>query len=133
MSAENVEIVRRVYAARGDPEAVLAYYDPDVEFDASRFAFGRLVGGAGVYRGHEGLRQFFREYYSAWSQIEDAYEELIDAGESVVTVVRARGRGRRSGVEVETSSAAVWTIRDGKVVRVEWFSDRDEALEATRR
>jgi ketosteroid isomerase-like protein len=130
MSEENIEIVRRVYEARGDPEAVLAYYDPDVEFNASQFPFGRLVGGAGIYRGHEGLRRFFREYYSAWSQIEDDYEELIDADESVISVVSARGRGRRSGVEVQSSSAAVWTIRDGKIVRVTWFATRAEALEA---
>ena len=125
-----MEIVRRVYEARGDPEAVLTYYNPDVEFDASRFPFGRLVGGAGIYHGHQGLRRFFREYYSAWSEIEDDYEELIDAGESVISVVTARGRGRRSGVEVATSSAAVWTIRDGKIVRVVWFQTRDDALEA---
>ena len=134
MSQESVQIVRKVYeaGARGDTEAVLSCYDPEVEFDGSRFAFTRLVGGAGVYRGHEGLRAFFRAYYSAWSEIHDDYEELIDLGEHVVSVVTARGRGRASGVDVEYPGAAVWTVRQGKIVRVVWFPNRDEALEAAR-
>jgi ketosteroid isomerase-like protein len=131
MSEENVEIVRRVYdaAARGDTAIVLALYDPDVEFDASRGRWADL-GGRGVYRGHEGLRTAFREYYEAWETLEDDCEELIDAGEHVISVVTSRGRGRASGAEVETTQYGVWTIREGKIVRVAFFSSRAEALEA---
>ncbi len=132
MSQENVEVVRRVYEARvrEDNAAVLACYHADVEFDGSRFPLTRLVGGAGVYRGHEGLRRFFREYHSAWSEISDGLEELIDAGEHVVSVVTARGRGRASGAHVTQPGAAVWTLRDEKIIRVVWYSTRPEALEA---
>ena len=63
--------------------------------------------------------------------MEDNLEELIDVGDSVVSVVNTRARGRASGVEVEwTHNAGVWTIREGKVVRVAWFAAREEALEA---
>jgi ketosteroid isomerase-like protein len=62
--------------------------------------------------------------------IEDTCEELIDAGESVVSVVTTRGRGRASGAEVTGPSyAAVWTIREGRILRVVWLSSRAEALE----
>jgi ketosteroid isomerase-like protein len=45
--------------------------------------------------------------------------------------VTVRGRGRASGIEVEArSGAAVWTMREGKIVRVVWFPTRAEALEA---
>jgi uncharacterized protein len=84
----------------------------------------------GIYRGHEGLRRFFRERYEAWEEIEDHCEELIDAGEQVISVTTTRGRGRSSGVEVEGANASIWTVRDGKIVRVVWFGRRDEALEA---
>ena len=62
MSEENLEIVRQVYAAaaRRDAATVLALYDPEVEWDNSVGLGG--TSGQGVYRGHEGLRQFFREY-----------------------------------------------------------------------
>ena len=60
MSQENVEVVRRIYdaVARGDSETVLSLYDPDIEWDMSRGAFG-AIGGGRVYRGHDGLRSFF--------------------------------------------------------------------------
>jgi ketosteroid isomerase-like protein len=133
MSEENLEIVRRVYdaVARDDAASVLAAYDSEVEWDTSRAALGDLMGRR-VYRGHEGLRVFFREYREAWEKIEDACKELIDAGDDrVISVVNVRARGRASGVEVELKQqAGVWTIRDGKIVRVVWFGTRADALQA---
>jgi ketosteroid isomerase-like protein len=131
MSEENVESVRRVYEAVGrrDTETVLGHYDPEVEWDFSRGPLAGLIG-PGIYRGHEGLRRWFRDYYEAWETLEHNCDELIDAGEHVVAVAIDRGRGRASGVEVELHYAGVWTIRDGKIVRVVWFPTRDEALEA---
>jgi uncharacterized protein len=128
MSEENVEIVRGVYdaAARHDAATVLALYDPEVELDASRL---QVAGLAGVYRGHNGLRSFFRQWHEAWGSIEYDYEELIDAGEHVVSVVTRHARGRASGAEVERPFALVWTLREAKVVRVVWFLTREEALE----
>ena len=131
MSEENVEIVRQVYeaAARRDTAAVLALYDPEVEWDVSRSPLARLVG-EGVYHGHEGLRRFFRAYHDAWENVRYEPEELIDAGDHVISVDHERGRGRASGVDVELTQYAVWTIREDKVVRGVWFPARDEALEA---
>jgi ketosteroid isomerase-like protein len=130
MSEENVEIVRRVYdaAARRDSATVLALYDPNVELDPSPL---EPWAGGDIYRGHDGLRSFFREWHEAWKEIEYDYEELIDAGdEQVISVVTRRGRGRTSGVEVEKHWALVWTLRDGRVLRLVWFPTRAQALEA---
>lgn len=131
MSQENVEVIRRLYdaVARRDTVAVLALYDPEVEWHSSGSPQGELTGGT-IYRGHEGLRSAFREYYEPWESIEEPYEELIDGGDRVVSVVTSRARGRASGVEVEREHFGLWTIREGKIVRVEWFSKREEALEA---
>jgi ketosteroid isomerase-like protein len=129
MSQENVEIVRRVYeaAAHRDSAAVLALYDPEVELDASRL---RVVDG-GIYRGHGGLRRFFRQWHDAWNGIDYDFDDLIDAGDdAVVAVVTRHGRGRASGAEVEMHVALVWTIREQRVARVVWFPSRAEALEA---
>jgi ketosteroid isomerase-like protein len=118
MSQENVEVVRRLLdaVARRDAATVLALYDEDVEWDASQAPFAR-VSGVSVFRGHDGLRAAFREWYEAWDTVEDQVNELLDAGEHVVLVATVRGRGAASGAEVEWSSyASVWTIRDGKFV-----------------
>jgi ketosteroid isomerase-like protein len=133
MSQVNVEIVRRIYdaAARHDPDAVFALYDPEVELDASRLGIVGTAGAMqGISHGHDGLRTFFREWHEAWENIEYDYDELIEAGEHVISVVTRRGRGRLSGAEAELRVALVWTLREGKVVRVVWFPTRAEALEA---
>jgi ketosteroid isomerase-like protein len=133
MSEENVEVVRQVFeaSAQRDAETVFSLFDSEVEWDNSQGPFKDLIG-AGIYRGHEGLRRFWHEYYAeAWESIEDNLEELIDVGDRVVSVVNTHARGRTSAVEVEYAhNAGVWTIREGKVVRVSWFQTRVEAVEA---
>jgi ketosteroid isomerase-like protein len=131
VATENVEIVRQVYeaAARGDREAVFALYDRDIEWDASRTERGAVTGR--VVQGHEALLRWLREWYEAWGSVDDELEQLVDANEeTVVSIMTQRGRGRSSGVEVADRLGAVWTIREGKVVRVAWFPTPEEALEA---
>ena len=134
MSEENVEIVRRVFdaVARGDTEAILSLYDPDIEWDGSRHRWAEVMGGKmATWQGHKGLRKWSREYYEMWETLEDEVEELIEAGDRVVSVVTTRARGGASGVEVEWKhNAGVWTVQEGKIIRVVWFPTRAEALEA---
>ena len=131
MSEENVEIVRQVYdaVARRDPAGVLALYDEEIEIDATRLPEARLVE-RGIIRGHDGLRRVTRSWDEAWASAEDRCEELIDAGEHVISVVARQGIGRASGLRVDTQRAGVWTVRDRKVVRTVWFPTKAEALQA---
>jgi hypothetical protein len=93
---------------------------------------GELFGRR-VFHRHEGLRSFDREWREAFENVETDCEELIEAGEQVVSMARYRVRGRASGIEVSGRlQAGVWTIRDDKVVRFVWFDTREEALEAVR-
>jgi ketosteroid isomerase-like protein len=132
MSEENVDIVRGIIDAheRGDFGAVFAKYDPEIEWHLSP-VFAQASDFDPVYYGHEGVRTFWRQWFSAWERADFEYEEFIEAGDSVVTILSQHVRGRTSGVELEWSSyAQVWTVRDGKVARVEFFQTREEALEA---
>jgi len=132
MSRENVEIVRAVYdaAASRDAATVLSLYDPEVVWDMSRHPYGEMWEGRVAY-GHDGLRAWFRDWYDAFESFEHHCEELHDAGEYVLSVGTDRGRGRGSGAEVVWKDiSGVWAIREGKVVRVDWFSTRKDALEA---
>ena len=130
MSAENVEIVRRVWEAvrREDTEAVLALYDEEIEYDFSRSPFRSVGISRPAYRGHEALRALFRERYDDWERVEDHCQELIEANDQVISVVTSRGRGRESGIEVEGTHVGLWSLREGKVIRVRWFGTLDEAL-----
>jgi ketosteroid isomerase-like protein len=62
--------------------------------------------------------------------VEGDVEELIDAGERVISMETTRGRGVASGAAVELHQCGIWTIRDGKIVRMACVEKRDEALEA---
>jgi ketosteroid isomerase-like protein len=131
MSEENVEIVRQLYNAidRGDTATVLALYDPEIEWHFARSPFRNFVRHD-VYRGRDALRDFVRERYAdAWKSITDELEELIDADPHVISIIKTQGRGRASGAPAEKTHAGVWTIRGGRIVRVEWMS-REEALDA---
>jgi uncharacterized protein len=132
MSKENIEIVRAVYeaAARRDRETVYALYDPDVVWDGSGNPLGELIGGASVHHGHEGIRRWFRSWYDAWENIDDQLDELIDAGDEVISLATLRGKGRESGLDVEQPYAAVFTIRDSRIVRVVVLPTSEEALAA---
>ena len=131
MSEENVEIVRRVFEAVGrhDTEAVLSAYDPNVEVDFSGGPLASLMGD-NVYRGYDGLRKMVRDRYVDFERVEDACQELIDAGQRVISLVITRGRGRSSSIDSEIRQYGVWTFRDSKIVRIDWFYRREEALEA---
>jgi ketosteroid isomerase-like protein len=83
-----------------------------------------------VYEGVDGTRAFLSEWVEAWEDWELELEGLYDAGDKVVALVYQRGRSKAAGMPVEMYFAQVWTLRDGKVSRMDMYSDRAEALEA---
>ncbi len=128
MSQENVEIVRRCleFWARRDYLLVTELLDPDVVFDLSRNVFN-----PDVHRGYDGLRRMVDAVDEMWDRFEIRAEELVDASDHVVAGVRISGVGHGSGVEVEMQFFQVWTLCEGKVLRMTGgFRDRAEALEA---
>ncbi len=128
MSQENVEIVRVGYerfAASGEFVADLA--TDDFVWDMSNF---HGWPEQQVYEGVDGTGAFLSEWMDAWEDWELELEALHDAGDRVVALVHQRGRSKEGGMPVEMSFAQVFTFRDGKQVRMEMYSDRNEALEA---
>jgi ketosteroid isomerase-like protein len=84
-----------------------------------------------LYRGAEGLTEGWRDwlepYESYWLEIED----LKDAGDDeVLARVRVSARTKRDGVLLEHSPAAIGTVKEGKIVRIRFYLDRDQALKA---
>ena len=131
MSQENVEIVRGIYdaVARRDDTTPFEVYAEDIVWDVSN-ARRAVLNPRPVYHGHEGVREFWRDALSVFGDVNLDVEDLVDAGDRVLAVVREREVGRSSGVPVEASHLAVWTLADGKVTRLQIFDDRQRALEA---
>ena len=126
MSSENVEVVRRGLEAfnRGDLDAALQFAHPEVEWhDAPD------MPDAGTYRGHAAVKKRWEAMHDALDGFYAKPERLLDAGDRVVAFLRVGGTGRGSGITVDRKVAHVWTIRDGKGIRVDVYTDRTEALE----
>ena len=125
MSRESVELVQGLlesFIETGEP--TWALLNEEIE------TYDHDVVDAGEYKGHAGFGRWLENWDVAWAEYSIVPEEFIDAGESVVSVFRMKARGRGSGVEVERQDAMVWEILDGKVVRLDYYNNRDRALEA---
>jgi ketosteroid isomerase-like protein len=133
MSQENIEAVRRLFAAfrRVDVgsferrfDEVREIFDPEVEWVAAPHS----LLASEEYRGYDGVRRFWTQFLSAWDEYGVQVEELIDAGDQVVAVMRLSGR--TSELEVAEARSSLLTFRDGRIVRIEPFASKDAALEA---
>jgi ketosteroid isomerase-like protein len=131
MSQENVEIVRRIYdaVARRDSDTPFELYAEDIVWDMSNARRAALFTRP-VYHGHDGVRRAWREVLSAFGEVDFEVDELIDLGDQVLATLREREVGRASGAPVETTHLAVWTLAGGKVIKLQVFDDRSQALEA---
>jgi ketosteroid isomerase-like protein len=126
MSQENVDAVRRQHEHFGQTGEVLSeIYDSDAEWIAAR-----EDPDAATHRGLEAIRGYFAQWTGTFESIDFRVEELLDGGQTVFAWIRFTGKGTSSGVPVEMEQAQLWTFHQGKVVRVEEYFDRNEALEA---
>ena len=127
MSQENVEIVREAFEAfgRDDWDTFLGFLGPEIEWVTT----AQFVGGQ-LYRGHAGVRQFLNALGGEFDEFHAQPENFAEAGDVVVADTRVSGIGKRSGAPVELRFTVVASIREGKIVRVRNFLEREEALEA---
>jgi ketosteroid isomerase-like protein len=118
----NVEVVREMLEAylRGDYEAALPAFAHDVEVIT---ALERFHGPAGVVK--EAKR-----WEEMWSDYRFEVEDLVGAGDKVALLYHQVGNAKGSRIEVDERAAWVYTLREGKIVRLEMFQDRETALRA---
>ena len=129
MSRENVERLHVAYEdfLAGKSEFGAELLDPEIEWDASETPIPDI---AEVYRGIEGVRQFWREWLAAWETNQFEYE-LVDAGDRIVQLFDMRMRGRSTGIEMPFGKVAwVYTFRDGLIVHMKLYMSQAAALEA---
>ena len=123
MSEENVEVVRKLFSTleRNEAEALLELFDEDVEWSPVE----------GKYHGIEGVGAAWVDWMESWDQHRIEPEEFIESGEDrVLAVIRLTARGEGSGMEIDQRFFQVYTVREGKIVRMVEYVDRSPALEA---
>jgi ketosteroid isomerase-like protein len=127
MSQENVDAVRAIYQrfSEGDFRASVDLLDRQIVFLMMPDA-----PDAQVYVGVEAVAAATRALFDTWADFTLKAEEFIPAGDSLVVRVRQQGVARISGVPTDEHYFTVWSFRGRKVIRIENFRERAEALEA---
>jgi uncharacterized protein len=127
VSQENVDVIRRIYsvwAKEGSP-LPSGLLDSQIEWVNPPDAIER-----GTRRGLDAFGTAVGAVSDTFAGVGVDIDEMLDVGDRVVVLATLHGRGRGSGAEVERRQGYVWTLRDGKAVRFEWFNSPDDAMRA---
>jgi hypothetical protein len=138
MSQQNIELIRALIPS-ADTDIAALFRDEET-FEQVSAALEHVIDptvesvavwqGGTTYAGIGGFRKMWLDWLEPWATYHSRLDDLIDAGDRVVALVRDRGRRPDTDADVELIAGSVWEIRDGRIVRVEFFSNRPEALEA---
>ncbi|HEX8855126.1 MAG TPA: nuclear transport factor 2 family protein [Thermoleophilaceae bacterium] len=128
MSSENVELIkagapllRRLLDGEDVPNEEFTILHPDVEITAL----------TGSYRGVDGFKEWVRELRATFGNLPWLAQDFVDAGDlGVLVISTARVEGTHRGTEYEHELPNLYTVRDGRIVRVRSFASRTEALAA---
>lgn len=123
MSEADVAVVLdslRIWRRTGEPAWELT--DPEIE------VHDHDIMDAGEYRGRAGVERWLADWETAWSDYGMEARELIDAGDGrVLALVTMRATGRGSAVSVEREDAILYEVRDGLIVRLDYYNDPSRA------
>ena len=123
MSQNNVEIIRGMYDAfiRGDVPSVLSVLDPEIEWlEAENFIYADRNPYIGPNAVLEGV---FMRLATEWDGFTVSPEEILDAGEIVVARGYYSGTYKKTGMQVRAQLAHFLTLRDGKVIKFQQYTD----------
>ena len=139
MSQENVDVLRVLYGLFGDRSfaeardaadevdtAFRLYLHPDFEI---RIPEGYPEGGE-VFRGREGVERWLAMIDDVWSEWRYQDHRYVEAGATVVAILRVVAKGGASGLQLEREVAHVWRFSENRAAGVTVYLDLDEALEA---
>jgi ketosteroid isomerase-like protein len=137
VSRENVELVRSLQPTGSDLVEVFSAIEHEGASAELTDPFGedfdvRFVSDMGDIegRGPSGFLEAWRDWLTPYKSYRVDVEDIIDAGDEVLVLVRVKARTERDDVEVEHAPAALWSVRDGKITAVRFFLHRADALEA---
>jgi ketosteroid isomerase-like protein len=131
MSGENVEVVRRQFAAfeHGGLDAAAEFWHAGIDWRAVEGA----ADDVGVITGTQALRRYYEDWVETFDELRAEVEEVIfESAERCAVLVRNSGRARGSQALIQGRYYVVCTVRDGLIVSGREYETRDEALEAVR-
>ena len=124
---ERIELLRRAYQTFNDGDVDFALFHPELRIVQT----SSLVGTAGTFHGHDGLRRSTEELLQGFEEVRfepEDYRELQDG--RMLVQCRFVGRGARSGIELDSEVWHIWSFRDGLLSLMEIYPSRRRALAA---
>jgi ketosteroid isomerase-like protein len=112
--------------SRRDIEALLEVVHPEA---VARPILGANIG-VSVYRGQEGLREWFTDLHQEWEQFQTRVVKIEARDDRALLTIEIHARGRASGVVIDGDLYHLVELRDGLIMRLEAFRDRDTAVKA---
>ena len=134
MSQENVKLV--LAAAQGGDlirwlpdDAVWADCEANLRPDFEHVSVNRVESPV-THPDAQSLRRGWSRWVAPWEAYRQEIDEAIDCGDRVLLLVTHFARAAETEHEVEMKGASLWTVRDGKIVLMESYTDRSDALKA---
>ena len=129
MSRETTQLVQRFYDGlnEGNLEGAMSVCDPLVVVYTRPDQLSAIAP-----RGQRRVADYLRDWLESWDEYHTELEELREAGDQVVVLVRARARGKGSRFYAHAETADVFAVRDGKITSLRLYVDRAEALSVVR-
>jgi ketosteroid isomerase-like protein len=124
--ATETEVLREVYASinRNDIAAALKFFDPQIEWiELAGFPSG------GTYRGHAEVKAHLSQGRDTWAEGGCEPEKFIVAGDQIIVFLHVRVKLKNNLEWIEGRFADVFTFRNGKVIQMRTFAERQQALE----
>ena len=107
----------------GDIAALIEFLDPQIEWRPP--VQGTLEE---AYRGHDGVRQLFRDLTDAWDNFEHREVELVEGGDALVVISRLKLHAQASDMVVDEHWAYAVRLVDGRIAWVQMYTDPVQAL-----
>ena len=125
MSEENVDTIKRAFAAfaEGDLETAFGFIDPSFEIN------DRVIGSPST-RGPDALIANAADVREAVGDVSWEPREIIDLGDRVLVQVHVTGAGQHTSLPIDEDVGHIYTVRDGRAMKLDIFRTWDEALDA---
>ncbi len=123
----DIDVVKGVFAAfaERDVEGVLEHAHVDIVFAP---VTGDYAGRTEPYRGHDGMRQYFRDVAVVWDELRLVPVEFRQNGATIL--VTGRVSARSPARIVAGSTGWIWHVTDGKVTYVRVYPSAADAMAA---
>lgn len=124
----NADVVKAGWDAfgKGDIDAAVSTTDEGAEI-----VIPEALPWGGSYKGADGFKEMITKFVSNFESVEPKPTGFLEADDGETVIVTVEGAGKtKSGNELSGRSVWLYTVRDGKITRAEFFGDTAQALEA---